>query len=189
MVEEKNGKEKNCLASDNRERGHKCCSKFCICSSKNGDMTFTSRLAAISRVRKCTRITAAGLGGEYLHTFYSCWDLGAYPCINLYFLSWNCVVNYDNCCSKYLMCASWIDTTYFNYIHTGFGLVSAWQKPESCLNPSMIGYIPKRREYFKFLKKPESEKGFQMVCAQIVLSQQRQAVIEFLGEKVVQKQT
>ena len=76
-----------------------------------------SRLAAISRVRKCTRITAAGLGGEYLHTFYSCWDLGAYPCINLYFLSWNCVVNYDNCCSKYLMRASWIDTTYFNYIY------------------------------------------------------------------------
>ena len=149
-----------------------------------------SRLAAISRVRKCTiHITAAELGGEYLHTFYSCWDLGAYPCINLYFLSWNCVVNYDNCCSKYLMRASWIDTTYFSTTFTGFGLVSAWQKPESCLNPSMIGYIPKRREYFKFLKKPESEKGFQMVCTQIVLSQQRQAVIEFLGGKVVQTQT
>ena len=42
QMEETDGKEKNCLASDNRERGHKCCSKFCICSSKNGDMTFTS---------------------------------------------------------------------------------------------------------------------------------------------------
>ena len=116
-MEEKYGEEKNCLASDNRERGViNAAASFAYAPPKTG--IWLSRLAAISRVRKSTtHITAVGLGGEYLHTFYSCWDLGAYPCINLYFLSWNCVVNYDNCCSKYLMRASWIDTTYFNYIY------------------------------------------------------------------------
>ena len=86
------------------------------------------------------------------------------------------------------MCASWIDTTYFNFIY--------WLRFGICLTETRImsksindRLHPEEEGIFQIPEETrEQERVSNGLYTQIVLSQQRQAVIEFLGEKVYQKQ-